>query len=334
MNYCILGAGAWGTALAIHIARCGQPVTLVPRRMEHALALAADRENVDYLPGHPLDVNIQIACELGPALMEAEVVFLACPMKGLRDLCEQLKTHRASSWGLQWIVTLCKGLEPETHLRPGQIVSEVFPDLKHAAFSGPSFADEVAQGQPTAITFASESNDPSREKLQHELSNKTLRVYLSHDLVGVELGGCLKNIYAIGAGIADGLGLGDNPKAAYMTRALRETIDLTTALGAEPTTCFGLSGFGDLVATCNGKGSRNRSFGQALARGEGIDALLQNRRTVVEGYWATKSFYELAQRKQLAAPILIELYAVLYENKEPREAIGSLMMRQLKDESV
>ena len=334
MNYCILGAGAWGTALAIHIARRGEPVTLVPRRMEHALAISSARENVDYLTGYALHPNIQIACELRPALMEAQIVFLACPMKGLRALCQKISKERESSWELKWIVTLCKGLEPDTLLRPGQVVSEMLPGYNHAAFSGPSFASEVASGKPTAVTFASHEQDDSCAIIQQELSDSALRVYLSKDLTGVELGGCLKNIYAIGAGIADGLQLGDNAKAAYITRALREMIDLTGALGSAPMTCFGLSGFGDLVATCNGAGSRNRSLGEALAKGSSVAQQMEGRKTVVEGYWAAENFYQLAKQKQLDAPILEELHAVLYADKSPKEAISALMMRELKDETV
>lgn len=332
MNYVVLGAGAWGTAMAIHLARNGQGVTLVPRRMEQALELASVRENRDYLPGYALEANVQIAGELGPALMEAEVVLLACPMKGLREACKRMAAVCEGAWRLRAVLTLCKGLEPQSHELPGEVVEAVLPGLAHGALSGPSFAAEVAKGKPTALTLALPGEEALAQRLQEELSSACLRVYRCADVRGVELGGCLKNIYAIGAGIAEGLGLGDNAKAAYLTRALREMVDLGKALGADAQTFFGLSGFGDLVATCNGQLSRNRGYGEAIGRGESPEALLENRRTVVEGYGATRSFYVLARQKGLEAPILSELHAVLCEGKDARVAIGALMSRGLKEE--
>lgn len=333
MNYCVLGAGAWGTALAIHLARRGLAVTLVSRRIEHALELAGTRENRDYLPGHRLDTNVQLACELAPALMEADVVFLACPMRGLSELCSRIDGCRDSSWRLKVLISLCKGLEPESLLRPAQIIERVLPDYLHGTLSGPSFAHEVAAGKPTAVTLACSVADPLFVEIQTAMSDAALRVYLSRDLLGVELGACLKNIYAIGAGIADALELGENAKAAYMTRALKEMRDIGIALGAEPDTFFGLSGFGDFVVTCGGKASRNRSFGENLGRGATVAALMEGRRTVVEGYASTQSFHALVRQKKLNAPILEELYAVLYAGKSPRQALGSLMMRELKEET-
>lgn len=332
MNYTVMGAGAWGTAMAIHIARSGESVTLLPRRMEHALDITGTRENTDYLPGFPLGNDIQIAGELRPAIMEADVLVLACPMRGLRELCERIRAERDAAWKLACLLTLCKGLEPEHHLLPSEVVEEVLPDVPHAVFSGPTFAHEVAVGMPTAITLAAPASCELRGRIQKELSSDKLRIYLSDDVRGVELGGCLKNIYAIGAGIADGLKLGDNAKAAYLTRVVREMMDLTKALGGAAVTCSGLSGFGDLVATCSGKGSRNRTFGQELASGRDPQSIIEGQRTVVEGYWAAKSFYELVEREQLSAPILRELHAVLYESKPPQNALHALMTRELKEE--
>ncbi len=333
MNYCILGAGAWGTALAIHIARCDQSVTLVPRRLEQALALAGTRQNKEYLPNFTLDSNIQIASETLPAIMSADVIFFACPMVGLRELCTTVAACQDDAWNLTCLVSLCKGLEPTTLLRPAEIIRAVLPDFSHAALSGPSFAHEVAAGQPTAVTLACDNEHVIGQRIQEEISDTALRIYLSDDLTGVELGGCLKNIYAIGAGIADGLKLGQNAKAAFMTRALREMLDIGRAIGGNPKTFFGLSGFGDLIATCNGASSRNRGFGEAIGHGLTPETLLNGRKTVIEGYWATKSFYELVQREKLNAPILQELHAVLYQNKSPKAAIVSLMSRELKEEN-
>lgn len=307
-------------------------MTLLPRRLEHALSLTTTRENKEYLPGFPLDPSLQIAHALAPALMEAQVLVLACPMKGLRETCLRVQTALPTARQLRWVISLCKGLEPETLLRPCEIISTLLPDYTHGALSGPSFAHEVAAGKPTAITLASHGDEESLRLLQSSLSSPSLRVYASHDLTGVELGGCLKNIYAIGAGISDGLKLGDNARAAYITRALNEMVVLGKALGGDIATFYGLSGFGDLVVTCNGKGSRNRTFGEHIAQGRSVTDILQGRRDVIEGYWATASFYALTQKKGIEAPLLAALYAVLYEGLPPRQAIEALMRRELKTE--
>ena len=252
MNCCILGAGAWGTAMALHLDRCGHSVTLVPRRMEHALTLSSDRENKDYLPGYNLPKTIQIGCEIKPVLMEADAVFLACPSKALRTLCGQVSNAIGDAWRLQLFVVMCKGLEVESFKTPSQIVQEFFPGVACGALSGPTFAGEVAAGNPTAVTFAVSAEFQSAEMYQKALSNLSLRVYLSTDLRGTELGGTLKNIYAIASGLCDGLKLGDNAKAALLTRSLSELVRLGQLLGGEKETFYGLSGFGDLVTTCSG----------------------------------------------------------------------------------
>lgn len=196
--------------------------------------------------------------------------------------------------------------------------------------SGPSFAVEVAAGKPTAVTLASEVVDAELTALQETMSDEHLRIYCSDDVAGVELGGCLKNIYAIGAGISEGLGLGHNATGAYLTRALREMVKLGTALGGRAETFYGLSGFGDLITTCTGPVSRNRGFGVELSRGKTSAELLTGRRSVVEGYWATERFHKLCADKGLEAPILSQLYRVLYENKPAKQAIAELMLRDLK----
>ncbi|WP_269525647.1 NAD(P)H-dependent glycerol-3-phosphate dehydrogenase [Coraliomargarita parva] len=332
MNICILGAGAWGTAMALHLDRCGHAVTLVPRRIEQALAIASSRVNEDYLPGYPLPHTIQIGHELSPVLMEAEVVFLACPSKALRQLCLRLVDHLDAAWQLKLFVTMCKGLELETFKAPTETVSEVFPDIACAAFSGPTFAGEVAAGKPTAITFAVSADFEEAARYQEAFSSASLRVYLSRDVKGTELGGTLKNIYAIGAGLCDGLQLGDNAKAALLTRSLNEMVLLGQHLGGQQATFYGLSGFGDLVATCSGVWSRNRCFGERVGRGEAPATVIESQKTVVEGYRATKCLKALCEQKQIDAPILSQIYAILYEDKEPLAALQSLMSRELKHE--
>lgn len=333
MNIAILGAGAWGTALALHLNRMHKHrVTLVPRRIEHALAIASSRENTTYLPGYPIEHDLQIGCEIKPAIMEADLVILACPSQGLRILCERVQAELASSRLIQMIITLCKGLERDSLLKPAEVVQAVLPEVTHGVLSGPTFAGEVAAGKPTAMVLASHGEPSLLEKVQQALTNDALRVYRSSDVVGVELGGCLKNIYAIGVGICDGLNMGDNSKAALMTRSMHEMVKLGISLGGKLESFYGLSGFGDLVATCHGAWSRNRTFGAELASGKPADDLLQGRKTVVEGYWATACFYELCKQAQQEAPILEQIYAIAYEQKAPQQAFYELMTRELKAE--
>lgn len=332
MNICILGAGAWGTAMALHLDRCGHAVTLVPRRIEQALAIASQRENVEYLPGYRLPHTIQIGCELTPVLMEAELVLLACPSKGLRDLCLQIVEAAESAWQLKLFLVMCKGLELDSLKTPCEIVGEFFPDIACGVLSGPTYAGEVAAGKPTAITLAVPSDFSDAERYQAAISSASLRAYLSDDVRGTELGGTLKNIYAIGAGLCDGLRLGDNAKAALLTRSLSEMVALGQLLGGQQSTCYGLSGFGDLVATCSGSWSRNRTFGEQVGRGGQPDEIVQSQKTVVEGYRATRCIKELCEQRAVDAPILDQVYAILYEAKDPLAALQSLMSRELKAE--
>ena len=332
MNCCILGAGAWGTAMALHLDRCGHAVTLVPRRIEHALSLASTRENSDYLPGYRLPHTIQIGCELGPVLMEAEVVFLACPSKALRDLCESVCAHLAEAWQLKLFIVMCKGLELESFKTPSEIVNEIFPEVACGALSGPTFAGEVAAGKPTGVTLAVDAGFDSAEAYQEAFSNASLRAYLSNDVRGTELGGTLKNVYAIASGLCDGLQLGDNAKAALLTRSLNEMVQLGQLLGGQKETFYGLSGFGDLVATCSGSWSRNRTFGERVGQGESPESIVGGQKSVVEGYRATDCMKRLCEERAVDAPILSQIYAILYEGTEPLQALQALMSRGLKSE--
>lgn len=333
MNFVVVGAGAWGTAFALHLDRVGHTVTLVPRRFEHAVALSSAHENQDYLPGVTLPLSIQIGHELTPVLMEADVVMLACPAQALRETCERIRANLGLATRLKMVVSLAKGLELGTHLRPTEVISSVLPDVIAASLTGPTNAAEVARGRPSAMVLAAGRSDDTVRAVQAALSGGTLRVYTSDDVAGVEFGGCLKNIYAIAAGCCDGLHFGDNSKAALLTRALAEMVRVGQALGARPETFYGLSGFGDLVATCHGGWSRNREFGQKIGEGHAVSELLAGRKTVVEGYKTTDSFAELCQSRGIDAPILREMRAVMYEGKPPAEVLGSLMGRELKAES-
>ncbi|MGC6506023.1 MAG: NAD(P)H-dependent glycerol-3-phosphate dehydrogenase [Coraliomargaritaceae bacterium] len=332
MNICILGAGAWGTAMALHLERCGHSVTLVPRRIEQALALASSRENKDYLSGYKLPGSIQIGYEPFPVLMEAEAVFLACPAKALRPLCQQLVHQLEGAWQLKLFVVLCKGLDAETLKTPSETVGEFFPHVACSVLSGPTCATEVAAAKPTAMTFAVDSEFVGASRYQEAFSSSTLRTYLSHDVRGTELGGILKNIYAVASGVCDGLQLGDNAKAALLTRSLHEMVMIGQSLGGKSPTFFGLSGFGDLVATCTGSWSRNRTFGEQIGAGQTPEALIGNRKTVVEGYWATRCMKDLCSQQNIDAPILDQIHAILYKNKNPLVALQALMNRDLKPE--
>lgn len=333
MNFAVIGAGAWGTAFAIHLSRLAHTVTLVPRRFEQAMALSTTHENAEYLPGIALPSSLQIGHELAPVLMEAEVVLLACPAQALRETCERIRTGVAQATQLKLVISLSKGLELGTHLRPTEVISAVLPRYAAAALTGPTNAAEVARGKPSAMTLAAGRIDEFVTAVQVALSGPTLRVYTSDDVAGAEFGGCLKNVYAIAAGCCDGLRLGDNSKAALLTRALAEMVRVGQALGAKPETFYGLSGFGDLVATCHGSWSRNREFGQRIGEGRTVVELFAGRKTVVEGYKTTDAFAELCAAKGIDAPILREMRAVLFGGKPVAQVIPSLMGRELKREN-
>jgi glycerol-3-phosphate dehydrogenase (NAD(P)+) len=332
MNFAVIGAGAWGTAFAAHLSRLGHTVALVPRRFEQALALSSTHENAEYLPGVALPPSLQIGHELAPVLMETEVVLLACPVQALRETCQRVRAGLGLARQVRFVVSLAKGLELGTHQRPSQVIAEVLAEFPAGALTGPTNAGEVARGRPAAMVLAAARLDAFVSQVQAALSGPTLRVYTSDDPAGVEFGGCLKNIYAIAAGCCDGLGLGDNARAALLTRALAEMVRVGTALGARTETFYGLSGFGDLVATCHGRWSRNREFGQQIGEGRPAGELMAGRKTVVEGYRTTESFAGLCAERKIDAPILREVQALLFANKKPADALASLMTRELKKE--
>jgi len=327
MNVVVIGAGAWGTAFALHLCRRGHVTTLVPRRAEQVEALRRERENRAYLPGIALPDGLRVASEADAPLADARLVLLACPSQALRETLGRIGASLPRGVPL---VSLTKGLERETHLRPSEVIRAVLPTAAVGVLAGPTNAAEFARGLPGAMVLAGVGFDLAA--VQAEVSGGSLRVYTSNDLLGVEFGGCLKNIYAIAAGCCDGLKLGDNAKAALLTRAVTEMVRVGTALGAKQETFYGLSGFGDLVATCHGAWSRNRDFGQKLGEGQSVESLTAGRRTVVEGYRTTASFHELCLEKGIDAPILTEVHRICHESKPPREALTALMTRELKKE--
>lgn len=332
MNVVILGAGAWGSAMAIHLNRCGQRVTLIPRRLEQALAIAGTRENAEYLPGVTFPPDIQVAHSPAPALLECEVLIFACPSKALRATAERVRPCVTPATKIA--IAICKGLEAGTLLRPELVFRETFPQLPCGTISGPTNAGEVAAGFPGAVAFASNAAPELVEKIQHEFSNNLLRIYRTTDLAGVELCGALKNIYAIAAGICDGMHFGGNARASLLTRSLAEMARIILAEGGKLETVLGLSGVGDLVATSTADWSRNRAFGIEIGRSGPKVALekLSKQKTVVEGFYATKNFYETVHKAGISAPILNGVYGIVHGGRSPKEIISALMTRELKEE--
>lgn len=333
MNFVVIGAGAWGTAFAVHLVRAGHDVTLAPRRAEHADALLQSRRNADYLPDIALPAGLAITPEIEPAVTRADVVMLACPAQALRATSERLRSALGKPSRARLVVSLAKGLEVGTHLRPSEIMAQALPHVTVASLTGPTNALGVARGDPSAMVLAASPLNATVAEVQTALSTPSLRVYTTDDLAGAEYGGCLKNIYAIAAGCCDGLKLGDNPKAALLTRALAEMVRVGVSLGARPETFYGLSGFGDLVATCYGGWSRNREFGQQIGEGRDVAGLVTNRKTVVEGYKTTEAFASLCAARGIDAPILREMHAILCAGRKPAEALAALMTRELKRET-
>jgi glycerol-3-phosphate dehydrogenase (NAD(P)+) len=334
MKFCVVGAGAWGTAFALHLARGARNVSLVPRRPEQVAAISADRENKEYLPGITLPPGVFVAPDLGSGLSGADVILLACPTQTLRQTSATIRAALKPGAAPLIVISLAKGLELGSHMRPSQAVSDELPATIVGALAGPTNAAEVGRGLPAAMVLAAKGDDGVIHDVQAAISGPTLRVYTTDDIAGVEYGGCLKNVYAIAAGCCEGLGLGDNAKAALMTRAVAEMVRVGCALGARQETFYGLSGFGDLVATCHGSWSRNREFGQRIGEGRAITELLKGRRTVVEGYETTRSFAGLCAEKGIDAPILGETNAILFKGRRPGDAISALMMRELKRETA
>ncbi len=324
----VLGAGSWGTALACLLARAGHRTALWGRDSEAMQQMHATRENKRYLPGLRLPDSLVCTADLQPALSMGKVILLATPTKAFGSTVEMLKPDLQSGQILVWA---CKGLESGSGRLLHEILQERLPDVNSAIVSGPSFATELAQNLPTAITVASFDQDTA-EKLAHDLHGDNFRAYSSQDVVGVEIGGALKNVYAIAAGISDGLGFGANSRAALITRGLAELMRLGVAMGARPETMMGLSGMGDLVLTCTDDQSRNRRFGLSVAKGYSVDQALKEISQVVEGVRTTQDARLLADKYQVEMPIVDQVYNVLYHTKSPIEAVQDLLSRSPKQE--
>lgn len=324
MKVTVLGAGAWGTALAGVLHQCGMQTTLWAHDPAHVDEIRRVGRNERFLPGINLPREIALEKELD-AVLDAECVVVAVPSKAFRKVTSVLKDFPGI------VVSVTKGIEYDTGLTMCGVLAENAPRARHAALSGPSFAIEVARGIPTAIVAASKDLAAAAE-VQRIFSCPTFRVYTTPDVLGVELGGALKNVIAIASGVADGLGFGDNSKAALVTRAIAEIRRLGVACGAQAETFTGLSGLGDLMVTCFSKHSRNRSFGERCGRGEKAADVAASMDAVAEGYPTSRSAYRLARRHDVTTPIIDEVFAMLYEGKDVRQGVRDLMSRDLKAE--
>jgi glycerol-3-phosphate dehydrogenase (NAD(P)+) len=328
MNLTVLGAGAWGTALAISLSMKHR-ISLWVRDPMQAAALRSSRRNARYLPEIPVPERVGIIDDPRAAFEKSDAILIATPTAALRSALEQVKASGAGSP----VIWACKGFEYPSGRLPHQVVAEVFGGrAKCAALSGPSFALEVAQGRPTALTLASLDAEFARS-MARELHHPALRVYFSNDLVGVEIGGAVKNVMAIATGICDGLGLGLNARAALITRGLAELTRLGVALGGRLETFIGLAGAGDLILTCTGELSRNRRVGLLLARGDPIERILGQLGHVAEGVHSARAIERLAAEKGVDMPITQAVCAVLFRGTAPKDAAQLLLARDPKAEN-
>ncbi len=328
-RFAILGAGAWGTAIALGLAQNPQHgVALWSARPENARLLQERRENVRLLPGVPIPAAVRLTADIAEAVAAADLLITAIPTVHLRPTLRRIAAALPADVP---VLSLTKGVEIGTFRRPTEIIAETCGPRSLAVLSGPSHAEEVARGLPTTVVAASSDLALARW-VQQRFSTERFRVYTNLDVVGVELAGALKNIIGIAAGISDGLGFGDNAKAALLTRGVTEMARFGVARGAEPQTFWGLAGIGDVITTCISPHGRNRQVGLRLAQGEKIDAILAGMSMVAEGVYTTRSVHEQSRHMEIPMPITAEVYRVLYEGKDPRSAVTDLMLREPKGE--
>ena len=327
-RFAVLGSGAWGTAIAMILAQNPQHrVALWSARSENA-AWHARRENVRLLPGVMIPPSIALTTQIQQAVEQADLLIAAIPTVHLRATLESIAPALPRDKPL---LSLAKGLENHTFRRPTEIAVEVLGPRAVAVLSGPSHAEEVARGLPTTLVAASDDL-PLARWVQQCFSTERFRVYTNLDLVGVELAAALKNVIGIAAGINDGLGLGDNCKSALLTRGLAEMARFGVALGAESQTFWGLAGMGDLITTCISRHGRNRAIGERLAKGEKLADIQASTAMVAEGVFTARSVHEKSQQMGIPMPIAEQVYRVLYEGKNPRDAVNDLMLRELRSE--
>ncbi len=328
MNVAVIGTGGWGTALAVLLHGNGHKVALWGRLPEEVEPIIAAGENKAFLPGVKIPREILLTLDAASALREAELVVLAVPSHGMRPICEKVREVLPSDLPL---VSVAKGIETETGARMSEVIAQVLKTGRIIALSGPSHAEEVGRGIPTAVVVAAKDHALAAIA-QKAFMNERFRIYTHDDLIGVELGGALKNVIAIAAGACDGIGFGDNTKAALCTRGLAEMTRLGVALGARRETFFGLSGVGDLIVTAFSRHSRNRGFGERLGKGETPGQIAASTQMVAEGVKTAKSAWQLAQRHGVDVPITRQVHAIIYEGQSPKQAVRDLMTREAKPE--
>lgn len=330
----VVGAGAWGSALADQLAKKGHDVTLWCYEPEVADAIHRTRVNEVYLPGHSLHASVVPTNELIESVRDKDMVVVAVPSHHVRRIASEIGGHLGRN---TWLVSASKGIENESLMTMSGVYSDALETNFHRNYcvlSGPSFAIEVAQGMPTAVTVAAWDHRTA-QKVQQAFSSTYFRCYTSTDVIGVELGGALKNVVAIAVGAVDGMGFGHNTRAGLMTRALSQIARIGVPLGANPLTLSGLAGAGDLILTCTGDLSRNRTFGYRLGKGESVDAILSGQPQVVEGYLTSKSAYHLIRQLGVEAAIFEQIYMYLHENEDNKPIghfVHNVMSRELKPE--
>ena len=324
----VLGGGSWGTALAILLAKKGLSVDMWLRNREQVEDIIHHGENRKYLPNIKIPENLSIMSDVERTIYKKDIILFAVPTHGVRETLVDYKEFFKEE---QIIVNVAKGIENNTLMRISEIVGEILPKNRYVVLSGPSHAEEVAVDIPTTVVSASTDKEAAKY-IQDIFMTPKFRVYTNPDIIGVELGGSLKNIIALGAGISDGLGYGDNTKAALMTRGIFEMARLGEKLGANPTTFSGLSGIGDLIVTCTSMHSRNRRAGILIGEGLDLDEAVEKIGMVVEGVRTTNSAYKLAERHDVDMPITREIYNVLYRGTDVKDSVPNLMERDKKHE--
>jgi glycerol-3-phosphate dehydrogenase (NAD(P)+) len=322
-NIAVIGAGSWGTALLPALGENCPRVDLWARRDELCRVIRETRENPDYLPGVRIPDQVGVTSDLEEAVTGKDALVLVVPSHTVRGMARQLAPYLKKG---AIVVSCAKGLEEDTFQRMSEVLTQELPGCEVAVLSGPNHAEEVGRCIPSA-TVVSAQKRAVAEAAQDLFMTRYLRVYTNPDLAGVELGGALKNVIALGSGISDGLGFGDNTKAALMTRGLTEIARLGMKMGADPLTFAGLSGIGDLMVTCSSRHSRNRNLGVELGRGRKLDEILSGMRMVAEGVRTTRAACQMARRHQAELPITEQVYHVLFTGKDPRQAVGELMQR-------
>ncbi|WP_035765975.1 NAD(P)H-dependent glycerol-3-phosphate dehydrogenase [Butyrivibrio sp. NC2002] len=331
-NVAVIGAGSWGIALAYRLSSNGHNVTLYARRLESADRLKADREDKDKLPGVYLDEKINITSDMEEALKDMDIIVLTVPSVEIRNVCKKMRPYLAGPEKKQIIVNCSKGIEKDSLMLMSDVILDELPGSEVTVLSGPSHAEEVGKNLPTTIVVGAFSKEVAK-KVQDVFMSDTFRVYISPDMLGIEIGAALKNVIALAAGIADGMGYGDNAKAALITRGIAEMSRLGNAMGGRFETFAGLSGIGDLVVTCASMHSRNRKAGILMGQGLSCEEACKQVKMVVEGVNSARSAYLLAQKYNVEMPIVEQINLIIYENKSAREVAKDLMLRDSKAEN-